>query len=326
MMKERNFPKSMVFILIVSLFFVTACAGGIGGDNRDTAGVKYHTGTQGLFMRFLPGSPPPRIYETDPLNIIVEYANKGATDITNGRLYVSGYDTNYVHLNPPYMTGVVAEGKSVINPLGEITNVAEFTDTQVGMPRNTDVFPQTFKVTACYAYQTQAAPVVCIDPDPLRVQPENKVCTPHNVGLESQGAPVAITSIEQSSARDKVLFKIHIANVGGGTVLSSQGGNVAIDNCHSALTRDQINKVEITSAALSGRLLDCHPKIVRLINGANGVAFCSLSGVGMAGSQDAYETTLNIELSYGYRNSIMGRTEILRLPETNDFLRGNRYP
>ena len=204
-------------------------------------------------------------------------------------------------------------------------NITEaFTDIAVSMPPNVDAFTQVFKATACYKYKTEASATVCIDPDPLSVNPEDKVCRVQNVGMGSQGAPVAVTLVEPHIARNRAQFKIYIANVGKGTVIESVNGRVPIDRCHTLLKRDQVDKVEVRAFLSQNQLLDCKPEIVRLVNG-KGFVYCTLGNLEPTG--EAYQTNLNVELFYGYRDSIATRVEVLRLPgtEEQEFTYRQRY-
>ncbi|MBI4149896.1 hypothetical protein HY488_00670 [Candidatus Woesearchaeota archaeon] len=311
MRQKKGISIPVVFVLLI---FLSSCTGLYRGRQQATP-YTFHTGTQGMVLEFFPGSPPDRLYEGDSLTLLVKYANKGAYTVEGGMLYVSGYDRAYVPLVPDQMP-FNAEGKSIYNPEGLISYTAEFSAGTVIAPPYVDVFPQTFKVTACYKYRTEAAVDVCIDPDPLRIQPQDKVCVIHDASLSSQGAPVAVTRVEEDAAKGRVQFKIAINNVGGGTVIASSAGSVPLDRCQADLRQDEVDKVEI-SAELSGRFLECNPKQVRLING-QGIAFCSLFLTDYQ-TQDAYQTTLNVYLDYGYRNSIAKRVDVLKLPGTPRF-------
>lgn len=313
-------------ILGVCLFLtLSMLLTGCGMPNRVGRGVddfNFHTGTQGLQLRLLPGNPPQRLYSGDPLNVLVEFTNKGAYNIEDGRLYLSGYDREYLVFDRDQFLGFQAEGKSELNPEGIISEIAEFKDPAVSMPPETDRFKQIVKATACYSYKTFASPMICIDPDPLNIDPEDKVCQVQNVGMNSQGAPVAVKQVEVDSARGRVQFKIHVQNVGGGTVIESREGYVPIDRCHALLQRDEIDKVEIYAYLSQDRVLDCKPNLIRLTNG-RGFAFCSYTGLDT--ESEAYLTALNIELSYGYRNSIATSMDILRLPGEDTRLTPHRF-
>jgi len=312
--KEKGYimkKRALLVGLIIMMLVLSACnLGSLRRGDTDARPIDYHKGTQGLVLEFFPGTPPPRLYAGDPLSLIVKYANRGAYPITDGRLYVSGFDRTYVSLYPEWKP-ISAEGKSVFNPEGLISSTEQFDDPSISMPRGIDIFRQTFKVTACYKYRTEATAEVCVDPDPLRLDVEDKVCTIRDVSLSGgQGAPMAVTHIHQDSAKDRVQFKISVGNMGGGTVLASSGGKVtSLTACHSELKRDQVDKIEI-EAWLSGRKLECKPKQIQLVGG-KGYSFCSLTGIPV---EEAYQTVLNVFLDYGYRSSMAKRVEILRLP------------
>ena len=323
--------RSIFFLACILLvILVSGCqTGGFRRSGQDTRTYDFHTGSDGLVMTFLPGNPPPRIYEGDSLHLVMEYANKGATPIEGGLFYVSGYDPQYIHLSPSGSTGTAfnAEGKSVFNPQGELSQVIEFTDPAVEMPPNTDRFRQIFKVSSCYPYKTEASAQVCVDPDPRGLEVEDKVCVMGNIGLKTQGAPVAVTSVEQEAARDQIQFKVHVSNVGRGTVLAAGGDIVSysgdispsslgipIANCHRDLTREQIDKVYIR-ARVSGQELECFPRLIRLNPSGSGFSFCRLTLSTMSTRVlDAYMTNLDVDLYYGYRDTITVPVEVLKLP------------
>jgi hypothetical protein len=73
------------------------------------------------------------------------------------------------------------------------------------LPEGVENYNPTFLVKACYDYVTIASPVMCIDPQPH--SNAEKVCTPHTVHLSGgQGAPVAVTKVEQISSPSKIVF------------------------------------------------------------------------------------------------------------------------
>jgi hypothetical protein len=307
-MRREALTISAIILLIMSV----GCSYSYGSTTKPSQNIeqiKYRVGTQGLVLSFLPNAPPLKIYEGDPLSIIVEISNKGAFDVNDGRIYVSGYDPQFIRLNRESNSISNLEGKSFFNPEGIIFKTYEFEDPSVSIPDNVEKFPQTFVATACYRYMTKATPEICIDPDPFSMKVQEKVCLPRSVGLESQGAPVAVSMIEEELTRGRVQFKIHVKNVGDGIVFDTARG---VANCHSDLDIQDINKVYITSVEFSGHEIrnECQPNPIRLNNGA-GVAYCTYDGnLG----ESAFLTVLNVDLDYGYRSSISTATEIYEIP------------
>jgi hypothetical protein len=296
-----------IIILLIVISILSGCKGSSGNPKQGAINqIDYHTGSQGIVLRFLPGSPPTSLYKGDPLSVVVEYSNKGAFDVNGGQLYISGYDNNYVTFTPDYTLSLSAKGKSEFNPLGDLSNTFEFNDDAVSMPARVDSYSPKFLVTACYKYKTEAYKEACIDPDPYTIAPQEKVCIVHDLAFGTQGAPVAVTSAQEVTSRNRVQFKVFVSNVGGGTVIDDRS---SISDCHVRLKRTDIDKVRIV-AKFSDKQLKCEPEIVPLVSGS-GISICSYEGnLG----NEAYLTVLNIELFYGYRTSIQGLTNIYRIP------------
>ncbi|MFO8016619.1 MAG: hypothetical protein R6U32_05935 [Candidatus Woesearchaeota archaeon] len=290
--------------ILVSLF---GCTGLTEPEEDQSKRQTFRTGSQGLVLNFVRGSPPSDIYEGDRMDVAIEYTNKGAYDIEGGYIHLSGFDRNYLRFDRTMLTGIRAQGKDEFNPQGNMINTHTFTVSSANMPNEQDLFRQTIKATACYKYRTYATGSVCIDPDPFGVSHEEKVCVagaPQVGG--TQGAPVAVTNVEQQSSRRRVQFKVNIANVGGGTVIRP---TAPISECHSQLERTDVDMVGVR-AEFSDKQLRCEPDIVRISNGG-GFAICYWEGdLG----DEAYKTSLSIVLDYGYRNSIAKDVTIHRQP------------
>ena len=300
--------KGFVIVLMILVLVISSCSSGSRGDPRSSEieDLNYHTGSQGLVLRFVPGTPPQSVYEGDPLNIMVEYSNKGAYDIYGGQLYISGYDPGFISFYPPYGS-FDAKGKSEFNPLGELSKTHEFYADRVRIPQGVDAYSPRFMVTACYKYKTEAFKEVCIDPDPFSVAPREKVCTVHDVSFGTQGAPVAVNLAETTTSRNRVQFKVHVSNVGGGTVIDNRA---PITSCHTLLRRSDIDRVSI-NAKFSDKFLDCEPEIIHMVNG-KGISVCTYDGADIG--TEAFLTVLNIELLYGYRTSIQTTTNVYDMP------------
>jgi len=307
-----------LFIFAVLLMFLASCtAGGLyKSSSKDTKEVNYHSGNEGLRLKFLNGNPPRRLYAGDSLSVVVEYSNKGAYPIQGGLLYLSGYDPEYIKLGGfegQRQLPITADPKGPFNPDGDLAYTAEATDEAVSIPVNVDIFKQRIKATACYEYKTEASPMICVDPDPMGIRPEDKVCIVKDVSMSSQGAPVAVTSIQQESSPKRIQFKINFANVGRGTVIAPNNEGIAtVTKCPNSLERDDVNKVYV-AAFLSGKNLKCQPEIARLVNN-KGFAWCYYEGELLRNKPNAYQTVLEVELSYGYMDSIATDVDILRMP------------
>ncbi|MBW2999797.1 hypothetical protein KY339_03920 [Candidatus Woesearchaeota archaeon] len=302
--------EALVIFFLLVLILSFGCQRALPSDAPPTE-KEYRIGSQGLMMLFVPNNPPERVYAGDRFDIAIEYTNMGAAR-ASGFMYLSGYDPNYIGIDNPREI-IDIEGKSVFSPDRGETHIAEFAVDRLVLPSGVDWFDQTFLATACYAYETIATAKVCIDPDPYGALAEEKVCFPVAQGTGTQGAPVAVTNIEEDALRGRVQFRLTISNVGGGTVISP---NAAVTDCHARLDRKFINKVEITEAFFSDYMLKCEPMdesgrtIIRLDTGT-GTAYCYTN---IPLDIGAYETLLTIKLNYIYRDSMEKRVRIIQSP------------
>ena len=174
---------------------------------------------------------------------------------------------------------------------------------------------------------TKASPTVCIDPYPFD-DGQEKVCQIGSQTLASQGAPVAVTKIEQEASTNKIQFKVYVENVGDGDVINSSPGSLG--RCSplggGVLERKEFDRVQVQSLTIGGvnlwnadpDLNKCSPfadgsnDIIRLFDG-EGFVICTLTVSELGDIQSAYTTPLNIELSYNYRSTISKGIKISKL-------------
>lgn len=198
---------------------------------------------------------------------------------------------------------------------GGARNTLTFDGIIQNWPRGLDATtkPITFLVTNCFFYTTYATPQVCIDPAPF--DQGVKVCQPRAVNYNGgNGAPVAITSIEQENTPRKVLFEINIANVGGGTVMNMFSMNSCSPYSPHRLTTQDTNVVHLIDARIGGQHLKCTPRRwtpIHLING-RGSARCEYD-MEYGTAKSAYETPLIVEVGYGYSITMRKSTTIKRV-------------
>jgi len=169
-----------------------------------------------------------------------------------------------------------------------------------------DKYEPTILATLCYPYKTKASPSVCIDPFPFD-NSQDKVCSIGSAKLSSQGAPIAITSIEQEASASKIQFKINIKNLGDGEVINFD----SLDKCdptHGKLfERSDFDKIILDKASVGFSELTCGPfpdgnNIIRLSDG-EGFILCSINKDSYENEKSAYTTPLNLEIKYGYRTT-----------------------
>jgi len=259
-------------------------------------------------MNFVANLPPPRLYDNQPLDVLIQVENRGTSDISDAMLYLSGFD-------PAIVTGIssgqripLLEGRGPFMPRGAIDAISFKGRISSLAGQRIDKYTPTILATACYSYETVATAQVCIDPNPFAATRQQKVCTPAPVGMGSQGAPVAVTNVEVEPAPGKTRFRIGIQIVGGGSVFKRQ----AMSKCSpysAGLGFDDVDYVEVVDVSVSGVSIECRPVdqgLLRLTNG-QGQLFCETTRLTQ---QTAYLTPLNIILRYGYQQSMVIPIEI----------------
>ncbi len=198
------------------------------------------------------------------------------------------------------------------SPGGEL-DIKTFHYTLQNWPTGLDKMDQYFLVTSCYLYVTHANPVICLDPFPD--SPGRKVCRPGpKTYPRGQGAPVAITRIEQENTARDVFFTIYFENRGGGMVFNP----LAMEVCNPyftdrRVTARDLDVLRIHQIRIEGdpQPISCQPLsgIVRLRNGKGSIR-CRYPIVYR--SQSAYQTPLVVEAAYGYSNAIQRKVTIRR--------------
>lgn len=251
------------------------------------------------------------IYDQTHLTVNFLGANIDMDYWGHGRLFLSIFSgVNFLEvLGREY----VMPGRSYEYPTGDLEFFSYSGNINPnGWAPGLDEVRQPLLLTNCYYYTTFAAPLVCIDPDPY--SDVRKVCNPRQLSFSgSQGAPVAITSIEQEAGPRSSTFRINIQNVGRGEVYDPG----QLQKC-SPYIADRVSPRDKNVVVLGDirignqRLIDCTPKgVIRLQNG-RGTITCNYP-YEYRGMQSAYETPLYIELWYGYSETEQRTLNIKRV-------------
>lgn len=328
--------RVLIAILVVLIFLISGCK---RADVDEPTEYNYRTGTQGLELKF-PTNIPTELYENDrDARFMVEVRNKGAfpqsgeVEEFNGKLWVGGHDERILKIYPRLgssisqgvnLDGQELEGKSVYNRDGGYSGV-EFQIDVGELPEGMPYYRPRLIVTTSYLYKTIANPMICVDPEPRSTRVREKVCDIGDYasvgsgggsgsggrvgsGVGSQGAPIAVTRIEEDVTGTDIIFKIYIQNIGQGLVILESD----IDqNPNEGYDWRDMNLVRIEDIKVGNiRMTECRPSIgrdVQLID-EKGYIFCRLDKSVAEGK--AYVTPLNIVLSYGYTTSIERDIEI----------------
>ena len=330
-MMKKPLPK----IILLFLLFIVGCKG-----MYSITDVSIYKGTDGLAIKFIENAPPNEVFEKTILPLGIMIRNAGAYDIENGLITFS-LEEDYMLLDKT-STRTSGRGKKSAEERfdwieneriswiedkpqikfslnGKTIERAEGEEeimTLKAEARPLEELSQTHEpsilATACYDYKTELVAAVCVDTDVYGIKKITKSCKVKELGFSSQGAPVAITNIEEDVTADNLLFKIYVQNVGGGMVIDEND----IDNDpNQGYEWDSLDWVYIKDVSIGNIHLDeagqCRPDIgefLKLING-KGYIFCKMS---TASIDSVYKAPLNVQLEYAYANSIQRDIEIFR--------------
>ncbi|MFT7615498.1 MAG: hypothetical protein ACI8Y7_000312 [Candidatus Woesearchaeota archaeon] len=285
-----------VIALTLALTLYAGCAGGASGGSEQVN--DYRFGSQALELRF--HSTNPTVFRSgDTLTLLVDVYNRGTSDVTDGDLYLTGFDPTILEnmlIDPPFL---VKEGKDEFDPRGEFSDVYTIHGFVNG-PRNSDEIAQTIQLTSCYEYSTIATAEVCVDSDPFNRKIEDKVCQLQARNFGAQGHPLVVSGVEPTVSGSDIRFKITVSNSDSGTLFDPAVSN---DQCAFGLDYGDIDKIYVGSVSLSNKALFCEPvNPVRLRNG-QGTVVCQCENC-VDEFQNAYWAQLNMEFHYGYKNTV----------------------
>ena len=298
-----------ILVILLSLIVISGakCQLRRGGADVSSLDEDVHKGNKGLELSFMQNLPPAKIYDNTDLHIVAELKNVGTT-MLSGNLFLEGIDTNLITGIRTQKSFRTIDPKTQFNDEGGFETI-EFRSSSIRLPKGTDKFPLNVVLSACYDYETLANPIICVEPDPSNII-KGGSCVPKDISLSGgQGAPVAITKVETKTSNYKAYFTIDIQNVGGGEVIDS------LSRCPHNLEYDDINVVSYKVRLSNLAPFKCSPKIdgrskVRLTNGKAKVT-CSFNIP--ATHKFAYQTPLQVELDYGYMQSVQKSVEIIHI-------------
>jgi len=87
--------KKTILLALIVLF---GC-GGQNGDDYPITDKDFQKGTDGLVYEFIPGGPPPSVFETTEFEVAAEMWNKGAYEIKNAYSTLN-LETDYLCVAP----------------------------------------------------------------------------------------------------------------------------------------------------------------------------------------------------------------------------------
>lgn len=314
-MKKR---LQIVLLILVCILIISCKGKGAGTTPTDTAAAAkmVQSGTQGVEISVMPNQPPALVYDQNELVAMVEVKNKGNHDLLPQDCFVqvSGFDQNIIRgmqaIHSCAETQDQLDGKSLYNTEGGY-NLLEFRAPNVELPAAVFEYNPTLNFVTCYNYHTVASPQVCVDPQMLKISPQQKSCIPRSVGTGGgQGGPVGISNVGVNMVGRKAIFDITVVNLAGGRVLSPYSD---LRSCtESSFQYTDLDTVAYNVNLQGGSLLDCQPrsKLVKLV-GNTGKIVCKFE----IGGGQAFETPLSVELDYNYVQSMSRSLKIIKTPQ-----------
>jgi len=294
----------MKYLAIIVILMLAGCLPQSPEDNSD-----YRSGTEGLVISF--GDSAQKVYEGSKMNLVVELRNKGATDLRNGNIYLSGYDPVSILFSRSDMPVPDIMGKNAYVSEGGFDTIIYDETGPVRVPFGEEYKP-TLMLSSCYQYQTLATPTVCVLSNPGDII-KDKVCRPETITMSGQGAPVAVTKIEEEVMEQMLNFIITVENVGSGKVVALE----SLSRCPFQMKHSDLDYVDVKVQMSGAGEAQCTPGAedtpgqgrIRLVNG-KGVIFCKIP----VEMETSYTTPLIIQLDYAYSNSVTKEFEIVRPP------------
>lgn len=316
---------NLIIVLALSLLLL-GCIPFLGGGNPPPIKVDYnsvHMGAQGIVFSFAPDRPQ-ATYDIVPsgndITVIVGLENKGAWDVLPKKGFLTiNYDKSYVNI-PENTKEFSLDGRSLTRSQGDKVQL----DFNGKIKPLEEIKKDTpINAIACYEYGTEYTFDVCIDTDPTNTKPIKKACDllqnkkKYN-SLSGEGAPVAITSLDQAiKINDNKLdidFIIKVKNLGNGKIYDVSASPETL--CRQGGELDKVDKVTI-SAELAGEPLNCETNegfqstgTMYVREGTEGVIDCRVAGY-VDTNVDSFISKLKVTLNYDYVDS-NGKNIILR--------------
>ncbi len=335
--KRRNPSKSVVMAgLMILVIFIYGCNNNSSGSGSGGGGTitnnNVYRGSNALGINFIRDMPPAEVYDENSEFVIgLELKNEGTQNISEGILSV-GVESDYIE-----MKGTLKQrdtlasyeniegknnaikfnvgGKSILTPNGE-KGIVYFSGVARKLQTQSQSLQSKISVNACYNYKTIAVPIVCIDTDFTNNNPFQKSCVVNDVSMDSQGAPVAITSVKYKMLpRGNMVepeFFITIENKGNGEVINPLSGFVegvcGLSSDIFEKNKDDENEKQISifnvvkvSVFLGAdqKELDCIPKDGLKLKDKKSELKCTLES-GIETTEGTYSTPLQIIIEYGY--------------------------
>lgn len=326
------YDKIIMYLLLLSAVLLCSCQ----ISRQKPLDIDFHKGVSGIELE-LAGFLP-EMYENSFLEANILIYNKGAYDINDEAdaylnlglekdymcIFDAGSDNKCTQDENLYTANFALHGRSILNPAGDFAQKV-FPVWIKALEPQSQLHDSLITATACYKYRTELTTEACIDPHFYDLAPVPKPCEVHDLAFDSQGAPVAIYSLEvkmlaEGEKRIKPHFIIHMRDMGNGEVvnmdkigevcrgeeLESRSFNIA-----------HLNTVEFSGGAFKyergkddSNTIECFPRdgVIRFRE-KDAVIRCTAK-VPLDRKDSAFVTQVRIVADYGYTSTVSKQIKI----------------
>lgn len=296
-------------VLSIMLFLVSCLP--------STTEVDFRSGRDGVSVE-ITGPEKITLYSGSPLPVEVydiKVENKGATDLNNDDIYMrikSVGDFLKPKEGTPMIVNSVSElsgqSMSVIEGKNIYSNKGDFAYHYATFTAYPDEVSTTVDVDLCYRYKTVLSDSICIN----TIKHKEGGCVKDKYTYSSgQGAPVVVQKVEVGYIPQEdgvVIPKLMI------TIDNNDGGIVTLpDKFKEGCTaQEDINRLKIGDVKLGNQDLDCGITDKTLLIDEEKTITCTLSGIQPESPEGYYDTTIYVELEYGFHTSDSINVDIVK--------------
>jgi hypothetical protein len=306
--------KSIVMLLIaVSMLFLSGCG---GNTTTGDIGTPYVGGTEGLGVEFITGTPPAEIFDGNmyPFTVAIKLENQGEYDLASNEGFLKiqginpeefGVTASAIKVDIPEIAATKKSSDQTVIKGG--TEVVTFPELKYKKDEPGNFMINSFRVSACYDYETKTASKICIKEKNIDGLKDNEICKiSENKETVNSGAPIHITNmLESTRGKSGIQISFDVAHVGPATNKWFKKGDL---ECNDLVSNSELYAVEvIVDPIIDGKYTaKCtgngasnggNDIMVKLWGGEPAKVTCSFD----VGNQATdFETRVNIKLKYRY--------------------------
>ncbi len=292
---------------ILALIIIAGCSGQTPTPAKDT----FCGGIDGIEMQFIEGSPPSEVFDNNqfPFDVSLRLLNKGehTVNINDARIELSGISS--AEFGGPSYTKVVSEriigkhkdqngncvdGDPVLVTFGG-PGEQPFKH-KFSLPGNT---PYPLRADLCYKYSTNSTVQFCVQKELPRFGQEPTCKVSEEKKVSNSGSPIHLENFKQNPGGErKIAFAFDIVHKGTGAIHSGELCDTSFQNRNKVHVKVTSRVGSISCSSLNGG----NEGDVMVIENKR-VINCIMD-TSAAGNEREFETPVNIELSFNYKQHV----------------------